>query len=129
MRRSSHRKRTTGSWSNREDFSLLFEDEPNWLRPLAVKWRVSFGQFDSSVISLAMRNQLLSRLAIVGVTPRQQRPGVALYRRGPPMAGGRPAFILRGLGEKVTTCRIRITANGPPNFTDRSPHGRRPATT
>ena len=33
-----------------KDLSVLFGDEENVLRPLAQKWRVSFAQFDPSVI-------------------------------------------------------------------------------
>src|SRR5713226_8593501 len=47
-----------------QDLSTLYGDEENVLRPLAQKWRVSFGQFDPSVISLAVTQRLLSRLMI-----------------------------------------------------------------
>ena len=57
-----------------QDFAQLFENGANQMRPLAQKWRVSFGHFDPSVITLAMRNDLLSSLAIIGVKPRQQDP-------------------------------------------------------
>ncbi len=57
-----------------QDFSTLFEGEPSQLRPLAQKWRVSFGQFDTSIVPLALRHQLLSRMVIVGVTPREREP-------------------------------------------------------
>ena len=57
-----------------QDFSIVFDDEGNKLRLLAQKWRVSFGHFDPNIITLALRNDLLSRLAIVGVKPRQQDP-------------------------------------------------------
>ena len=44
-----------------QDFSRVFREEDNWLRPLAVKWRMSFGQFDSSVISLAVTHRTCCR--------------------------------------------------------------------
>jgi hypothetical protein len=56
------------------DFAKLFEDDENALRPIAQKWRISFGQFDPTVISLALQHQLLSRLAIVGITPPDDIP-------------------------------------------------------
>ena len=44
-----------------KDFSEVFEEEDSQLRPLAQKWRVSFGHFDPTVISVASRHELLSR--------------------------------------------------------------------
>lgn len=58
----------------KQNFGDLFSDSESKLLPLAQKWRVSFGQFDPSIISLAVRHQLLSRLMIVGVKPRNQGP-------------------------------------------------------
>jgi hypothetical protein len=56
------------------NFSDLFEDQNSRLLPLVQKWRVSFGHFDGSIIALAMQHQLLSRLMIVGVKPRDAEP-------------------------------------------------------
>ncbi len=56
------------------DVSTIFEDEQNSWRPLAQKWRISFSQFDSNVISLAAKNRLLSRLIVIGVKPHQSEP-------------------------------------------------------
>ena len=56
------------------EFSYVFEDQDSQLRPLAQKWRASFGQFDPSIIQLALRYELLSRMVIVGVTPRDRDP-------------------------------------------------------
>lgn len=81
------------------DFSHLFEEEDNWLRPLAVKWRMSFGQFDSSVISLAVTHRLLSRLAIVGITPGKVEPAWRFIGDGHKWIGSN--YHLRGIGEKV----------------------------
>jgi len=82
-----------------QDFSRLFDDENNWLRPLAVKWRMSFGQFDSSVISLAVTHRLLSRLIIVGITPGKGEPQWRFIGDGHKWIGS--GYQLRGIGEKV----------------------------
>jgi hypothetical protein len=82
-----------------QDFAMLFEDEPNQMRPLAQKWRVSFGHFDPSIIALAMRHRLLSRLAIVGVKPRQQDPVWRFIGDGHRWMGGQ--YPHTGIGQKV----------------------------
>ncbi|MGE5269373.1 MAG: hypothetical protein ACM3JG_06830 [Thiohalocapsa sp.] len=82
-----------------QDFGRLFREEDNWLRPLAVKWRMSFGQFDSSVISLAVANGLLSRLVIVGITPGKGEPQWRFIGDGHKWIGSN--YHLRGLGEQV----------------------------
>lgn len=56
------------------DYRTLFDDQENPFRPMLQKWRMSFAQFDSSVISLAIQHQLLSRMAIVGVRPPHTDP-------------------------------------------------------
>lgn len=83
-----------------QDFSTIFDDEPNQMRPLAQKWRVSFGHFDPSVITLAMRNELLARLAIVGVKPKQPDPVWRFIGDGHRWLGG-GKYLQTGLGEKV----------------------------
>jgi hypothetical protein len=82
-----------------KDFSTVFEDETNWLRPLAVKWKISFGQFDSSVISLAVTHGLLSRLIIVGISPGRGEPAWRFIGEGHKWIGSN--YHLRGIGEKV----------------------------
>jgi hypothetical protein len=57
-----------------KDYSQLLEDENNELRFMAQKWRMSFGRFDSTVISFAINHSLLARLAIIGVKPRPADP-------------------------------------------------------
>jgi hypothetical protein len=52
------------------DYSLLYNDTESPLRPMVQKWRMSFGHFDPSVISFAIKHQLLSRMMIVAVRPR-----------------------------------------------------------
>jgi hypothetical protein len=56
------------------DYANLLENEDNEMRLMALKWRMSFGQFDSSVISFAITHKLMSRLAIIGVKPRPSDP-------------------------------------------------------
>ncbi len=82
-----------------QDFSRVFEEDDNWLRPLAVKWRMSFGLFDSSVISLAVQHGLLSRLIIVGITPGKGEPAWRFIGDGHKWIGNN--YHLRGIGEKV----------------------------
>ena len=52
------------------DYSTLFSDRESPLRPMVQKWRMSFGHFDPTVISFAIKQQLLSKMMIVGVRPR-----------------------------------------------------------
>lgn len=50
-----------------QDFSKLYDAGDSPLQLFAQKWRMSFAHFDPSVISFAEKQQLLSRLIIVGV--------------------------------------------------------------
>jgi len=81
-----------------QDFSSLFEGEPSQLRPMAQKWRISFGQFDPSVVSLAVRHQLLSRMVIVGVKPREREPRWRFIGDGHRWMG---EYQVRGVGDRV----------------------------
>jgi hypothetical protein len=56
------------------DYAELLRDEQHTLRPLAQKWRTSFGRFDPSVISFAIKHQLLTGMMVVGVNPRDWDP-------------------------------------------------------
>ena len=56
------------------DYKLLFEKEDCPFRPLAQKWRMTFANFDSSVISLAVNKQLIGRMMVIGVKPRENEP-------------------------------------------------------
>jgi hypothetical protein len=85
--------------AEKRDLSELFEDPNSNLVPLAQKWRVSFGQFDSSIISLAVRCQLLTRLMIVGVNPRDPEPVFRFVGDGHRWLGGDSQFVF--LGEKI----------------------------
>ena len=82
-----------------QDFGVLFDDEQNDLRIIAQKWRVSFGHFDPNLITLAMRSQLLPRLAIIGVKPRQKEPVWRFIGYGHRWMGSEYPHI--GVGEKV----------------------------
>lgn len=57
-----------------KDYNRLLEDESNELRFMAQKWRMSFGRFDSTVISFAINHDLLARMAVIGVKPRPSDP-------------------------------------------------------
>jgi hypothetical protein len=56
------------------DYTRLFNDGRTPLRPLLQKWRMSFGHFDSTVISLAVEHGLLSPMIIFGLKPRELEP-------------------------------------------------------
>ncbi|MGH9810887.1 MAG: hypothetical protein ACRD9W_27175, partial [Terriglobia bacterium] len=56
------------------DYTTLFHNTENPLGLMAQKWRMSFGSFDPTVISFAIKHQLLSRMMIVGVKPRRTDP-------------------------------------------------------
>jgi hypothetical protein len=57
-----------------QDYSKLYDGGEGPLHLLAQKWRMSFGHFDPSVISFAIKQQLLSRLMIAAVKPREKDP-------------------------------------------------------
>src|SRR5262249_15702127 len=81
------------------DLSALFDNEANQLRPVAQKWRASFGHFDPSVISLAVDHGLLTRLMIAGVRPRKSDPIWRFIGEGHKWIGGQ--YLMAGVGEKV----------------------------
>lgn len=81
------------------DLSVLFGDDQNVLRPLAQKWRISFGQFDPSVISLAVTHRLLPRMMIAGIKPHQSEPMWRFIGNEHRWIGS--LYQLHGLGEKV----------------------------
>jgi hypothetical protein len=81
------------------DYSELFQDEGNPLRLLAQKWRMSFGFFDTSVISFAVEYQLLSRLMVFGVKPNEGDPVFRFIGEGFKWLGR--DYQLFGVGQKV----------------------------
>jgi hypothetical protein len=82
-----------------QDFAKIFHDEGNWFRPLALKWRISFGEFDSSIISLAVTHHLLSRLIIVGIRPNRSEPTWRFIGDGHKWIGSNYHF--GGIGQNV----------------------------
>lgn len=82
-----------------QDFMRIFREDDHWMRPLAVKWRMSFGQFDASVISLCVTHRILSRLIIVGITPGKSEPQWRFIGDGHKWIGSN--YQLRGVGETV----------------------------
>ncbi len=60
--------------SEPRDLKRLLRDEVSVMRLATQKWRASFGYFDESVISFAIKYHLLSRLVIIGVGPQQSDP-------------------------------------------------------
>jgi hypothetical protein len=60
--------------SNPRDVNRLLEDFENPLSCIAHKWRMSFGHFDPTIISFAIKHKLLSRMMIVGMKPRETDP-------------------------------------------------------
>lgn len=82
-----------------QDLETLFADEHNPLRPLAQKWRASLGNFDPTVISLAVTHHLLSRLMIAGIRPDQTEPTWRFIGDGHKWIGDR--FRIGGLGNTV----------------------------
>ncbi len=82
-----------------KDISSVFDDEDNIFRPLAQKWRASFGNFDSSIIPLALRHQFLPRLAVIGVSPREAEPIFRFIGQAHSWIGQN--YHLAGIGEKV----------------------------
>jgi hypothetical protein len=81
-----------------KDFAALFDDEHHPWRPLAQKWRMSFANFDPSVISLAASARLLSRLIVIGIKP-QQDPVFRFIGDGHKWLGN--DYQLNGIGEKI----------------------------
>lgn len=82
-----------------QNYSLLFRDQTSPLKLLAQKWRTSFGQFDSTVISFAIKHQLISRLMIFGVKPGS---GEAVFRFiGDGFKWLDDEYALKGIGERV----------------------------
>jgi hypothetical protein len=82
-----------------QDLETLLSNDDNPLRPLAQKWRISSGNFDPGVISLAVTHRLLSRLMIAGIRPDQAEPIWRFIGDGHKWIGNR--FRVGGLGDKV----------------------------
>lgn len=101
-------------------------DEDSWTRPLAQKWRVSFGKFDPFIIALALQHKLLDRLVIVGIKPPAQEPVWRFIGDGHKWLGSQ--FRQGGIGERLenmpdkeygawaTSYYKTVAASGQPRF-------------
>jgi hypothetical protein len=81
------------------DYSELFNSDEQPLRPLAQKWRMSFGHFDPSVISFAIKHQLLSGMMVVGVQSRKRDPVFRFIGDEHNWLG--KSYHVSGIGQKV----------------------------
>jgi hypothetical protein len=81
------------------DFSALFRDETNPMRALAQKWRVSFGNFDPNVLSIALRDQILPRMMIIGIKSKRHEPEWRFIGSGQRWLDN--SYRFTGIGEKV----------------------------
>jgi hypothetical protein len=82
------------------DYTKLFDDNRAPLRPLLQKWRMSFGHFDPTVISLAVEHGLLSRMIIFGLKPREFEP---VFR----FVGDRHGWL--GANSQITAIGVKVT--------------------
>lgn len=82
-----------------KDRSKLLNDDSNPTRPLVQKWRASFGNFDSSVIGVALNSGLLSRLMIIGVKSPNWEPVWRFIGDGHRWLGNE--YQCQGVGEKI----------------------------
>jgi hypothetical protein len=81
------------------DYSHLLQDEDNPLRLMAQKWRMSFGHFNPTVISFAIKHQLLSRMMIVGV--KASRPDPVFRFIGDGFNWLESDYQFRAIGERI----------------------------
>jgi hypothetical protein len=56
------------------DFAALYGEHNSPFRPLIQKWRMAFGHFDASVVSFAIRHNLLSRMMVIGLSEKATDP-------------------------------------------------------
>jgi hypothetical protein len=82
-----------------QDYSKLFDGGDGPLHLLAQKWRMSFAHFDPSVISFAIKQQLLSRLMIFGVKPNLSDPVFRFIGDG--FGWLETDYQYQGIGERV----------------------------
>jgi hypothetical protein len=69
------------------------------LGPMAMKWRVTFGNFDTSVIGMADRSELTSRLVIVGFEPNSDRSSIRYFGDAHRWAGS--SYRVEGIGRSI----------------------------
>ena len=82
-----------------QDYSKLFDGGDGPLQLMAQKWRMSFGHFDPSVISFAIRQQMLSRMMIFGVKPNVADPMFRFIGDG--FGWLESNYQFSGIGERV----------------------------
>jgi hypothetical protein len=82
-----------------QDCNILFDSEDCPFRPLAQKWRTSFGNFDPSVISLAVNHKLIARMMVIGVKPREREARFRFIGHAHQWLGRNSEF--NAIGEKV----------------------------
>jgi hypothetical protein len=82
-----------------QDYSKLFDGGDGPLQLMAQKWRMSFGHFDPSVISFAIRQQMLSRMMIFGVKPNVADPVFRFIGDG--FGWLESNYQFAGIGERV----------------------------
>jgi hypothetical protein len=82
-----------------QDYSKLFDGSDGPLQLLAQKWRMSFGHFDPTVISFAIKQQMLSRMMIFGVKPDVTDPVFRFIGDG--FGWLESDYQFHGIGERV----------------------------
>jgi hypothetical protein len=82
-----------------QEFSKLYDSDESALQLLAQKWRMLFGHFDPSVISFAIKQQMLSRMMIVGVVPHKPDPVFRFIGDG--FKWLETDYQFYGIGEKI----------------------------
>jgi hypothetical protein len=85
--------------SEKKDYLDLYRAGSSSLRVMAQKWRMSFGHFDSGVLSFAIRHGVLGRLVIAGVRPPSQEPIFRFIGDG--FQWMDKEFPIYGIGEKI----------------------------
>jgi len=81
------------------DYATLFTDEGNSLRPMVQKWRVSFGNFDPGIMSIALAHGYLSRMMIIGIKRHNPDPIWRFIGDGHKWIGNQ--YQVTGVGERV----------------------------
>jgi hypothetical protein len=81
------------------DYATLFADEGNPLRTLVQKWRVSFANFDPSIMSLATAHGLLSRMMVIGIKRHNPDPIWRFIGDGHKWIGSQ--YHMTGIGDRV----------------------------
>lgn len=85
--------------SEKKDYLDLYRSGNSSLRVMAQKWRMSFGHFDSSVLSFAIRHGALGRMVIAGVRPPNREPVFRFIGDGFQWMGNE--YPIYGIGEKI----------------------------